>query len=299
MLASPNVPLPSSRHARRCGAGAAHPIREPNVRRVPDRQVHARAGRERPRAAPGAHHDAPVLDHAPARAQLDRAVAGRADRHDLVGNERGAERAGQRGDRRPRPDHAGVLVEQHVAGHVGQEGQPLGALGRVDEACANAARAQEGEPVGHAGTECEHAVGPQQLDPEALLPRTPQRQGLAGEGDEPGIVVQVAEDPRLAAGLPAAGLVRVVDGHGGARGGERVRGRETDDARADDRDLRALLHAARLPAIHAAQTAAAAGSTVGPAVRVKSRMVGPPGHCAAVGRRHTAQVAPAAMTSRA
>ena len=63
----------------------------------------------------------------------------------------------------------------------------------------------------------------------------------------------VAEDPRLAAGLRVARHAALVDRHRGALLGQRERGRQPDDAGADDRDVGPISHASHHPVVVAAQ----------------------------------------------
>ena len=78
--------------------------------------------------------------------------------------------------------------------------------------------------------------GRHELDAEALLPLPPACAGLEGERDKPRVVVSVAEDPRLAAGLAGARRATLVDRHVRATLEQLVRGRQPDDPRSDDGD---------------------------------------------------------------
>ena len=62
------------------------------------------------------------------------------------------------------------------------------------------------------------------------------------ERHEPRVVVGVPEDPRLAAGLAAAGDAALVDGDGGASLGELVGGGEADDPGPDHGDVAHPVH---------------------------------------------------------
>ena len=152
-------------------------------------------------------------------------------------HDRVAQRAGERGDRGADAEHAAVLVEHRGPFPRREQGQPLGDLGAVDRSRRDAGLAQDREPPLGGRAEHHDAVARQQFTPELRLPLPPQAARLAGDGHEAGIVVRVPEDPRLAAGLAVARHAALVDGDRGAALGQRMGGREPDDARADDPDV--------------------------------------------------------------
>ena len=114
----------------------------------------------------------------------------------------------------------------------------------VDLAGAHAGAAHRVEPAQTGRPERHDAVPREQLAPEPLLPLAPGATGLARELNQAPIVVGVAEDARLAAGLTVAGYPALVDRHGGALLAQRVGGREPDDSGPDHPDVGVSTHSA-------------------------------------------------------
>ena len=223
---------------------AADREREADVRRLAHRQREACASCQRRGAAAGAHDDAVVLSRRAAGPDLDGARGRRPERQDLIEYEPLAQRPDQGLDRRPGADHAAVRVERRALIRLREHRQALGELGVVDLARAHAGASHRVEPAQTGGAERHDAVPREQLAPEPLLPFAPGATGLARELDQAPIVVGVAEDARLAAGLTVAGYPALVDRHGGALIAQRMRGREPDDSGPDHPNVGVSSHSA-------------------------------------------------------
>ena len=209
---------------------------------VAQRQRQAGPAGERCGSAAGAHDHAAVLGGGAAGADLGGPGGGGADRQHLVEHDLLAQRRGQGLDRRAGADHAPVLVEHRGLLSRREQRQSLCDLRAIDLVCADAGAAHHLESPQAGGPECHHAVAREQLATEPLLPLAPAATRLARELDQAPVVVRVAEDPRLATGLAVARNSTLVDRHGGALLGQRVRGRETDDPGPDHPDVGVSAH---------------------------------------------------------
>ena len=213
------------------------------MRRQAHRQRDADRARQPRGAAPGADHDPLVLGARAAGPHLDRAAAGRAHGDHLVGDERIPERAAERRDRGRRANGAARLVE-HGRAVVGREQRlARGELLAIDPARRHAADGLEHpqallDPV----AERHRAIARDQLRAEPLAPLVVEPPAVAREGHEPGVVVGVAEDASLAAGLAVAGDAALVHAHAHPELPQRVGGAQPGDAGADDRDRRLDAH---------------------------------------------------------
>jgi hypothetical protein len=234
---------------------------EPGVGAEAHGQRQAHAAREPGRAAAGAQHDALVLGPLGAGHDLHGARARAAQRDDLVEADRVAQRAGQGVDGGSRADRPAALVEHRGAVVGGQEGEPVGELLGADAASRHVPDPLEDAQAALDRRADRHRAVPRdELGAEALAPLVPERARVAHEGGEARIVVRVAEDARLAAGLRLTGAAALVDGRHGAPLGEGVGRRQPDHAGAHDGDRGSGGHQPRLPgrrAVHARSPVAA------------------------------------------
>ena len=223
---------------------AADRVGETQMSGMAQRQRQPGAACQRGGSAAGTQDHPPVLRARPACANLDVAGGGGADRQDLIEHDPLAQRSAKGLDARPRTDHATVLIEHGGLLPRRQQRQALGHLGGVDLARAHPGAAHRLQPSQPGRPERHHAVAREQLAAELFLPFAPPAACLDRELDQPAVVVSVAEDPRLPAGLPIARGPSLVDGHGGAQLGQRVRRREPDDPGPDHPYVGVSAHAA-------------------------------------------------------
>ena len=231
------------------GAARVEQAREAGRRVAADRigQTHSGGVAQRQRqsgatgqcggAATGAQDHAAVLGARATGADLDGTGGRGPDRQHLVEHDALTQSFAQRLDARPGADHAGVLVQHRGVLPRRQQRQALGDLGGVDLTRSHPGVAHRLEPPQRGGAERDHAVAREQLPAEPLLPLAPPAARVAGELDQTAVVMGVAEDPRLPAGLAIAREPAVVHGHGGAQFGQRVRRREPDDPGPDHPDV--------------------------------------------------------------
>ena len=212
----------SCRHGSRAGAGS----RSGNVRRTwVETATGSRAG-ERRGVAAGAHHHA-VEARRPA-AGADRPVGVTATTSSgTIRSPSAATSAAIAARVRITPPSSSI-TPSHA---------PSSGGAADDRAAAHAGRAHERARAVRPRARQDRPVARHELDPEPLLPLAPRRARLDRERDQARVVVRVAEDPRLAAGLRGARRAALVHGHVGAALAQRERGREADDPGADNGDL--------------------------------------------------------------
>ncbi|MCM3687633.1 hypothetical protein [Kocuria rosea] len=127
------------------------------------------------------------------------------DREDVVLHQGVAQAPGERPDGRERADGAAVDVEHGRARPPGEQGQALvQLLGRQAAGADLRDLLQRPQLVLDAVADHHGAVGGDQLDAELPFPLPPQGAAVRHQGDQPGVLVGVAEDPGPAGGLPAA-----------------------------------------------------------------------------------------------
>jgi hypothetical protein len=165
----------------------------------------ARDGRRRPARADD--HRA-VLGPPAARAHLDAAAAGGPERQHLVGLQVWPDGAGERPDGGRGTDGPALGVEDRRAVERRQERQPGGDLVRPDLGRPDPRRLQGGEPPLRRGAEEQGAVPGHQLGAESLAPTRGTAHGSPSPSDEAGVVVGVAEEALVPAGLPLPGTPR-------------------------------------------------------------------------------------------